>query len=187
MEETYEKSIFDENIPVIYGGFWERFGALILDGIIMAPISILNYYNKQYWSNMLLSAVCTIILLAYKPLLEYLYSATPGKKALSLTIVNNGYDKIDFKEAVLRNIFGIVGSLLSFIISLNVSDKSFMSTGKVPADANLNAVMSAALPAFLYGFGIFVLYMADAICLMVNNKKQSLHDLIAKTYVIRKL
>lgn len=187
MEETFEKSIFDENIPVIYGGFWERFGALILDAIILAPVSILNYYNKQYWSSLLLSAVCTLVLLVYKPLLEYLYSATPGKKALSLTIANSSYDKIDFKEAVLRNIFGIVGGLLSFIISLYASDKSFVNTGKVLADADLNKVMSAALPAILYGFGIFVLYMADAICLMVNNKKQSLHDLIAKTYVIRKL
>lgn len=185
MEETYERSIFEEEIRVIYGGFWERFGALILDGLILLPLTILNYFNTSLWKSVPLLITVGIISLVYKPLLEFLYSATPGKKALSLMVVNRNYDKINLREALLRNIFGIIGGLGGVIIGLYTLDNNLYA-GRIQAGADMTEVMNGAMKTGLYGLSIGLIYIADAICLIANNKKQSLHDLIAGTYVIRK-
>ena len=189
MEEVYEKSIFEEDqLPIIYGGFWERFGALFLDALILLPITILNYYNRLLWQSIPLLIVANLISIVYKPLLEFLYGATPGKKALSLTVVNRAYQKISLPEAILRNIFGIVTALAGFVVSmyaLNGNGNSIYN-GRIDSSTDMNEIMGTAMLTGLYGLGVFFLYLADAICLAANSKKQSLHDLIANTYVIRK-
>ena len=185
MEETYERSIFEEEARMVYGGFWERFGALILDGLILLPLTVLNYFNTSLWKSVPLLIAVGIVSLVYKPLLEFLYSATPGKKALSLMVVNTNYDKINLMDALLRNIFGIIGGLGSMIVGVYTLNNN-LYMGRMQAGADMTEVMKGAMTAGLYGFSIGLIYIADAICLIANNKKQSLHDLIAKTYVIRK-
>lgn len=82
---------------VEYAGFWIRTGAAIIDSIliiiIIAPI-LTAVYGGDYWLdesrpqgivdillNYILPAVAVIIFWVYK-------SATPGKMAMNLTIVN---------------------------------------------------------------------------------------------------
>ena len=94
MEEIYEKSILeDEPIQVNYAGFWERFGALFLDGLILTPLTIVNLYNHTHWKSIGVLIIVSVVVLIYKPLLEYLYGATPGKKALSIIVCNAAYEK----------------------------------------------------------------------------------------------
>ena len=81
-----------------YAGFWIRVGASLIDTIllfiILAPI-LTVIYGKSYWSsgsfvqgfwdvifNYLLPAIAVIIFWVYK-------SATPGKMATNLTIVDS--------------------------------------------------------------------------------------------------
>ena len=186
MEETYEKSIFEEGtqLQVAYGGFWERFGALILDWLVLLPLTIVNYFNGTTWKSTVLSVIIGLAYIVYKPLLEYLYGATLGKKGLTLTVVNRNYQKINGKDAVLRNIFQIVTGLIAIPITVYTLQHGTVNRSQATTFADFD---SGTLLSVFYVLGICVLYLADAICLVANPKKQSLHDLIASTYVIRKM
>ena len=185
MEQTYEPTIFGEEITVIYAGFWERFGALILDWLILLPITILNYFNGQYWKSVAVTAAIGVIGILYKPLLEYLYSATPGKKGLVLTIVNKDHQKINAREAVLRNIFGIIVGIAGLIITAYTLQHGGMKKAETPR--SFGDFDTSMLLSLFFSLGVCLLYLADAICLVANPRKQSLHDLIAGTYVIKKI
>lgn len=187
MEDTYEKSIF-ENEPqmqIVYTGFWERLGALILDWLVLLPLTIANYFNTERWGSVSVSVVISVVAIVYKPLLEYLFGATLGKKGLAITVVNKSYGKITAGEAILRNIFQIITGLAGVAIavySLQHGGANHMASAKSFGDFDTATVLSV-----FFSLGIFVLYLADAICLVANPKKQSLHDLIAGTYVIKKI
>lgn len=75
-----ETLIPQDNVQVKYGGFWPRLGALVLDGIILAPITFgITYYNISTWKSIPLLALISIIGVAYKPVMEHMYGATLGK------------------------------------------------------------------------------------------------------------
>lgn len=185
MEQTYEPTIFEEEISVKYGGFWERFGALFLDGLILLPFTLLNLYNHTAWKSLPVLLILNILPLVYKPLLEYLYGATPGKKALSLTVVNTGYGKLNAQEAVLRNIFGIVLGMVSIVMSVLLFTNPHFAEVHTMADYAALEKEIGFSTLFSGSFG--VIYIVDAIVLAVDKQKRSLHDMIAKTYVIKQI
>lgn len=186
MEQTYEPTIFGDEMTVTYAGFWERFGALFLDGLVLLPFTLINYYNGTTWKSVAIAVVVSVAALVYKPLLEYLYGASLGKKGLTLTVVNRSYGKINGKEAVLRNIFQIVTGLAAIPISIYTLQHGG-GTNRMSAANGFGAFDTATVMSIFYSLGLFMLYLADAICLAANAKKQSLHDLIAGTYVIKKV
>ncbi len=185
MEPTYEPTIFGEEMSVIYAGFWERFGALILDWLVLLPLTIANYYNGKVWQSVPLMAAISVAALLYKPVLEYLYGATLGKKGLTLTIVNTDNQKINARQAVLRNIFGIIIGIAGLFITAYTLQHGGMKAAETPR--SFGDFDTSMLLSIFFSLGVFVLYLADAICLVANPKKQSLHDLIAGTYVIKKI
>ncbi len=184
MESTYEPSIFEEEMSITYAGFWERFGAIILDWLVLLPITIVNYYNTRNWRSVGLMAFISVAVICYKPLLEYLYSATLGKKGIGLTVVNKAYEKITGKEALLRNIFSIAVGLIAIPISAYTLQRG--NRIRTVGIHGLDDLDASQIISVLFSCFVFVLYLADAICLVSNAKKQSIHDLIAGTYVIKK-
>jgi len=184
-EEVYEKSIFDEEqMPVRYAGFWERLGALFLDGLILIPLTVINVYNQTTWKSAAILLIVGLAALTYKPLLEYLYGATPGKKALSLAVTNQAYNKPHLKEALLRNIFGIVFGLGGLALSVFIfSDSQFAEVTTIGGYSQLKGQQGYSVAiTLLTGF----IYIVDAIVLLANKRKRSLHDFIGNTYVIKK-
>ncbi len=184
MEQTYESTIFEEEINIVYAGFWERLGALVLDWLVLLPLTIANYFNTERWGSISVSVIISLVAIAYKPLLEYLYGASLGKKGLTLTVVNKNYEKISAGEAVLHNIFQIVTGLVGVVIAVYTLQHG--SVNRTPSARSFSDFDTATVLSVFFSLGVFVLYLADAICLVANPKKQSLHDLIAGTYVIKK-
>lgn len=101
-----------------YGTFAPRMGALLLDGLIMAPISILCLMDMIMWKNSLLLLIGYLLTIIYKPFCEYKWSATPGKMALNCKVVNDGFEKADLNAILLRNIFYITKNILFMIFLL---------------------------------------------------------------------
>jgi hypothetical protein len=84
---------------VKYAGFWSRLGALLIDGIILAPLSFgISYFNIVSWKSLLVLILLGLITVTYKPVLEFLYGATWGKMALKLKVVS-----LQFENATLEN------------------------------------------------------------------------------------
>ena len=185
METTYEQSIFEEEpISVIYASFWERFGALFLDGLILAPVSIINLYNHTGWKSMPVMILATLIGIVYKPLLEYLYGATPGKKALSIAVTGKTYDKPTLQEALLRNIFGIVSGIVTLIFTIMIFNNPLFE--QVDSMADYNALQSQNGWSTIAIGIVSIWYLVDWIVLLADKENRSLHDMIGGTYVIKK-
>ncbi len=109
-------------VPVKYAGFWIRFVALVLDGVIIAiPSGILNLVVTSILTKsglMILGVkiwVNIISMLAgwtYFSLMTYNYDATLGKMLLGLSVKSEDFQKLSLGRVILRE---TVGKLLSTI------------------------------------------------------------------------
>ncbi len=184
METTLDTGLLTpNNNKITYGAFWPRLGALFIDGLIIAPFSVgLTYLNAVQLKSIPFLILLTIIGAAYKPFCEYNYGATPGKMVLKLKVVNLDYEKANLTEVILRNIFGIIPTLLGLILTI-----SFYHTNDF---ANLNGFIeySASLgqiPGINYvNWVTYSSLILDLIFLLSDKQKRSLHDRIGSTYVI---
>jgi uncharacterized RDD family membrane protein YckC len=119
-----------------YGGFWRRFAATWIDGLILLIPSVFLSSVLPYLGGFL-------CFLAYRPFFESSeLQATPGKAIMGLAVVSEK----DGKKITLQTAF--VRSLLTFV--------------------------SSAI--------LFIGY----IIMLFTSKKQTLHDIIAQTVVIRR-
>lgn len=174
-----------ENAKVTYGGFWVRLGALLLDGIILAPISFgLTYFNIIEWKSSMLFIAITVVGTAYKPFMEYTYGATLGKMALKLKVVTQTYEKADLGKILLRNIFNILPALVTLVLTLGMfADPDFESV----TGFQDYAIFSQRFTSSQYfSYANSVLMLVEAIMIGTDDQKRSLHDRIAGTYVIER-
>lgn len=185
MDEILDQPILETNQNVKYGGFWPRFGALIIDGIVLAPISFgLAFFNITHWKNSLLLIVITLVNTGYKPLMEIIYGATLGKMSFDLKVVNLKYQKASLTEVLLRNVFHIVPSLIGLVITIGIYElPEFESVSGYGEYSSLISSYGILQVVNLLAAGVIVV---DAIVLLSDPYKRSLHDKIGRTYVIRK-
>ena len=184
MEEILDHSTERTTSNVKYGGFWVRFGALLLDGLILAPISIgLNYFNITSWKSSLLLVLITVIGTAYKPFMEFTYGATFGKMALKLKVTNTNFEKANLMEILLRNVFHIAPQVVTLLISV----------GSIYNNSDFESVSSwSEYTGFVQQFSVMqytsyasgIITIIDAIVLITDEQKRSLHDRIGGTLVI---
>lgn len=89
-----------------YAGFWRRFAAFIIDGIILTLIAVVFGFLHGY----LLSWFASFL---YTPFFESsALRGTPGKAVMELQVVDMQGQRISFKRAVIRFFMRIVSSLL---------------------------------------------------------------------------
>lgn len=133
-----------------YGGFWIRFLAVIIDGIVLSVIGWLIGGNDVVSYEQVGSSVSmnvnffgwyTLIPIVYTIGFWIWKSATPGKMILGLKIIDENGNNLDVKTAIIRYLGYIVSAITIFIGYLMI------------------------------GF---------------TKNKRGLHDMIAKTYVIKK-
>jgi len=98
--------------PVVYGGFWERFGAALIDGIIL----LIPNYILEYALGTSGSFIAIIIGWLYSAILESGENqATFGKKALGLKVVNADGQRISFGQATGRHFGKYVSAIILLI------------------------------------------------------------------------
>ncbi|MBK8365592.1 MAG: RDD family protein [Bacteroidetes bacterium] len=144
-----------ESQPVTYAGFWIRFGAAFIDGLIMYVIQTaitlaffggfaLSPEAMQSAGMGSLAGYYIIILglnLVYFAVMESSsYQATFGKRALGLKVVDKNFERLTLGNALGRYL------------------------AKIPS-------------ALILGIGYFMAGWTE--------KKQALHDMIASTYVVK--
>ena len=157
-----------ENEPIEYAGFWIRFVAYIIDGVIISLLEFLlvlpllgligintltidsSTYESMDWElllPLLISAGTGLYLSAF--LLTWLYYAlmesgarqgTVGKMAIGVIVIDENGNRLNFAKASIRYFSKIISSILL-----------------------IGYIIAAFTP-----------------------KKQALHDIIANTYVVRK-
>lgn len=128
---------------MIYSGFWRRFSASCLDGLIMMlPSLALGGFFHFFGGVFFGVGVGFTLGLLYKPFFESsVLSATPGKALMGLVVLTESGDRITFKTALIR-----------------------------------------FLTSYISVFTIYIGYLMQPF----TKRKQTLHDMISETVVIRK-
>ena len=166
-----------------YGGFWVRLGALLIDGLVLAPfIYGVGYFNIIHWKSLEVLVLISLIGMMYKPLMEFKYRATLGKMAFRLIVTNSIFEPPSVNDILMRNIFHIVGTILSLLATVVIyqADGFEYIDGWLEYSAFANQFIGNQVVSWL----IIIIMLIDMVVLIGDNKKCSLHDKIGKTYVI---
>ena len=89
MYNLLDNEFFEADRPIkpVYGTFWERLIAYLLDALIVSAVGMpIAYFNVTSWKSFAILIVATSIGIAYKPFMEYHYGATIGKMAQTVII-----------------------------------------------------------------------------------------------------
>jgi uncharacterized RDD family membrane protein YckC len=114
--QTFSEDLFPE-ISLQYAGFWQRFGAAFLDGLIlMVP----NFLLEMIIGNGIESYLLSIVMywLYHALLLSSDMQATLGKKALGIKVITLDNKKISFGQATIRYFGQIASTLIGYLMML---------------------------------------------------------------------
>jgi uncharacterized RDD family membrane protein YckC len=188
----------DKQLPVnlegsfdsIYGNFGYRFAALLLDGIILAPMTIgFLFYNSLNLNNVYFGIlVSNVINIFYHIYIPTRFGATPGKLALGLHILKMNGDAINFSDAFRRYLPNLLLGLIAIINTLFAvskadakvyNDLSWMKQSEYLQSLNSNMFSIQMICINAFFFTSFIIFM-------LNERKRSISDLSGDTAVVKK-
>ena len=175
-------SPLDASIEGEFAGFWRRVGATVIDTLLVLSLFPLSYYNMIQWKSMPLLLVLATIPLLYKNYCEYTWGATLGKYLNGIVVTTENFQKPSLKDIIFRNCFNIAAGLVSLGSSIYVFSQPAFATTKTFIDVSLLTAKSP-LAQWSNIFGLLIL--VDILVIFGSPQKQTLHDKIAKTFVLR--
>ena len=186
-----DELILDDNLTnsevtlenVTFAGFWIRVGASLVDALIMLPIIGFSVYNSLIIKSLPLMLLLSVIAFLYKPYLEWKKSATFGKLAVGIRVVDYSMNNISLDQAIKRYFPWIGSFLISMTMNLilftseefkNVDE--FMELGLLLKESPIDSISS------IYNL-VFIIVLGAVI---FDKRKQGFHDQYAETYCITK-
>ena len=180
MEQQTENSINDYEPK--WAGFWVRVLATIIDGLVIIPLFLLNFYNLLILKDYTLALGVITAMTIYKPLMEFKYGATLGKMALNLKVVNYEYNSITFSQAIIRYIPWLIGTSLAFYSSSIIyQNPDFINASNFVEVTNIQGQTIPTSITLLY----YLIMLVSCIAVVFSSKKQGVHDTLASTYCIK--
>ncbi|MBX9783108.1 MAG: RDD family protein [Chitinophagaceae bacterium] len=182
-----EESLLDDFQEPDYKfvGFWSRFGARFIDGIILRVFSFILSAVTAQWGSPYLVAFTSLLPLFYQPVMEYIYGASVGKMALGIKVVNYDLEKLTLSNVVLRNI--LYFALQFTMICFTVYYYYIYDTENSVLPNLFNSLSDGVSWAAVYAILLAALFITEIIFLLTDEKFRALHDRIGKTYVVKKL
>lgn len=179
---------FDNDFQSIYGNFGARFAALLLDGLIMSPMTVgfMIWNAMDLYSFYYTFPVTLVVCLFYFIYLPVSFGATPGKRLMGLTIVKSTGHKITYKDAFMRYLPPFLLSLIAIscnLVAMHFADPEVYNaaswTEKTEYLTHLNPRMyySQVSLTYLYFFSNLMLFL-------VNQRKRSIADFSGDTVVV---
>lgn len=186
-----ENTILDDNlfkeggkeiIPLRFAGFWIRFVASFLDGLILMPLAIVNVFAIIYFKSIPLYVLVLLLSAAYKPIFEFRFGATLGKMAIDLKVVNEKFQKISLEQAILRAVPFLLSSIMGILMILFIDTSTFEEN---IGFFEFGEIVQNSSYYWLENISNLILLIS---CLVVafDTRKQGLHDKLAKTYCVYK-
>lgn len=168
---------------VEYASFGNRFLASIVDFLVMIiPVGGMMYF-MFFEKNMMLVLLSSIIGALYKPLMEGIYSATLGKMAVGIKMVDSDNDNLDLVQSFTKNGIYLINSAIGlasmfwlFGQDAFLEAEGFMES-TIASEGNPYQMISS-----IWSFAILI----SCLMMLGSDKKQTLHDRIANTFCIKK-
>lgn len=169
---------------IVYGTLWPRIGAYFLDFLVLAPVSMgLTYANVLYWKSTFLVIPIFLIVMSYRPVLEHLYGYSLGKKWLGMMVINQEGDSPTWTQAILRNVFMLAINFFSLVLTILLFSQPGFSEVQNYTEYTLFVAQHQQYNWLQSTLSL--IFVIDAIVLWRDRQKRSLHDQIARTWVVK--
>lgn len=184
METILDQPVVEPNASnVVYATFFQRFGAAIVDGLVLLPVAVaLTFLNESMGYNLIIALIISCAHPVYKVAMEAEYGATLGKMACKIKVVSLDFEKADAGTILLRNIFDIGQMVVNVLIILVAYSNLVPST----LDFDLQLQDSRFLASQIVSAVVAVIAIVEGVMVMTDPQRRSLHDRIAGTYVIER-
>jgi len=164
-----------------YKTFVARFWAGFVDGLVFLPITLFDEYLSAPARGPIILISWAIVSYSaywlYSVSLHARYGQTLGKKAMHVKVMDVSEERIpSWGQAFLRDVgyIAINTSSLIYFIYIVVAHKYVTGMEQVNS-----------LPGMILGFAGLGWFLLEVITMLTNSKRRAIHDLIAKTVVLR--
>ncbi len=170
-----------------FAKFWDRFGAYLLDGLIIGvPSFFLNFLNFTTIKSFIIYLIILLLGVAYKPFMESKFQATLGKMILNLKVLDYNFNPISYQTSLLRSLIYILPSIAVIPFQYMSLNDPELSAGDSYMDF-LQSVDIAFPILFILNVVFSLIILADVIFLLADEtgQQRSLKDRWAKTFVLK--
>jgi uncharacterized RDD family membrane protein YckC len=160
----------------------QRFFAYLIDGIFLLPVSVgLLFVNLSVWQSTIVFFLANLILIVYKPFMEFKYKATLGKMVLGLRVGDYEGKQLTLVSAFLRNIFFIGLSVYSTIIHFRL----LTTPGKDNISLfNFIEQVNTSPESEILNYILLGLFFVEGVVVLADQRRRSPHDMIGKSLVM---
>lgn len=171
-----------------YAGFWPRLGALLLDALILLPLSLLavwgsNHYRWFYLYSLVPSSVLGLF---YSVYLVGRWGGTPGKLLVGIRIRKLNGEPVGYGRAFLRHlpdfVLGLLMSLALILAVSHMTDAEYYTASSLERARRIRECAPSWLGPFEVVQGLWI--WGELVVLLTNRKRRALHDFLAGTVVV---
>jgi uncharacterized RDD family membrane protein YckC len=166
-------------VAMKYATFWLRCVARVTDNIVLSPVAMIGWFAFRASTTSDLRVACIVVLscagLLYQILMHGTLGQTLGKMACGVIVRDISERPLSMRQAVLRDIIGIILLPLSLWIYVPLMLR----------DGNALVPFDIPFPGRLLSYVSIGWTVADGLTILTNAKRRALHDFIARSVVIR--
>lgn len=171
-----------------YATFWQRFGAMWIDFLVLLPVILLQGWLESFSKVMAVILVIPMaaVYCAYIIFCHGRFGQTVGKHVMGIRVVRTTGERIGWREAWLRSTFEVLvsvfGVVASFIALASIADTDYYGVGWWQRAQNLQG----HTPAW-FGWTDIALdfwMWSEVVIMLTNRRRRALHDFIAGTVVV---
>lgn len=172
---------------MIYAGFGKRFGAQLVDLLVLTPLILFSLwvYSRSRQTYQVYCFVFWFVATAYQVVCISCWGQTLGKRVAGIRVVRHSGQRTAWREGLLRDSVGALlglGGNVATVIALGLMSDAAWSSDNKERWRQLEVVR----PVWgrWLGDAWIVWTVGELITLLFNKKKRSLHDFIAGTVVV---
>lgn len=165
-----------------------RIGASLLDLLILSPITIgLNFYNILSIKSLPLALIILTLGVFYKPLLEYFKGSTFGKMIVGISVTDTSYNGMSLDQSFLRSLPFFASSVILAPMTIAMfSSEELANVSSFTDYLTFSQVFAADYAYAQYlNWATSLFFIGTIIAMFANKNKMGLHDMMAKTYVVK--
>lgn len=171
-----------------YAGFWRRFGAGLIDGLVLAPLLWMSLAASTRETIAIVEVVVLLLSFAYTIGLHTAFGATAGKMVMGIQVRRTDGHEISASEAWLRSSVDLVlsgATIVGTLIALYRIAPAALATLDTTARTEL---LSANEPLWsTWALNLYMVWIcSEVVVMLTNRRRRALHDFLAGTVVVRK-
>jgi uncharacterized RDD family membrane protein YckC len=163
-----------------YSTFWPRYWAGFVDELILMPIGWFYSFTFSHSESVSLRMLAYILnsgtYLVYSIWMHGKYGQTLGKMVCKVMVLDVSEQPLRMRQAVLRDIFGLVFFAVGLLIDIPMIAKGI----------DVTAANEWTLLEWILSYSALGWFFVEIVTMLTNKKRRSLHDFIAGSVVVRK-